>query len=176
VFPQSESCANVGLGVLVPDGKAPAIRLAERLDRLIHDPASPAAPLLRHAQVVANPVTWSLALGWRAAPLTFDGVMLAGDAASLVSPLSGSGIAAAMRSGRLAGEVGLQSLALGNFSRSVLVEYERSVRKAFRWRYAVERLAQDLIRSPGRIDNVASWGMHVPYSQRVAASLLFNLG
>jgi geranylgeranyl reductase family protein len=176
IFPQGQSRANVGLGMLSPDTTPPAMRLADRLDRLIHDPSSPAAPLLHRAQLVANPVTWPLALGWRSAPLAFDGVMIAGDAGSLVSPLSGSGIAAAMRSGRLAGEAGLRSLARGCFSRSMLVEYERSVRGAFRWRYALERSAQDLIHSPRRLDYLASWGMRVPYSQRVAASFLFNLG
>ncbi|MDB5075405.1 MAG: geranylgeranyl reductase [Chloroflexi bacterium] len=176
IFPLGKSRANVGLGTLSSDSTSPAPRLADRLDRLIHDPVSPAAPLLHCVQQVENPVTWPLALGWRSARLAFDGAMIAGDAGSLISPLSGSGIAAAMRSGRLAGDVGLRSLACGNFSRSMLVEYERSVRGSFRWRYSLERSAQDLIHSPRRLDNLARWGMRVPYSQRVAASLLFNLG
>jgi geranylgeranyl reductase family protein len=175
LFPVTETSANVGLGVLLGDDSR-QVRLDRRLDRLFADPCSSAAPFLRGARRVGSPVTWPLALGWRAGRLVFDGAMLAGDAAALVSPLSGSGIAAALTSGRLAGQVALQALASGEVSAAGLRAYEQAVRRAFRRRYALEHAGQSFIAQPGRLDFLAACGGRLPYAQGVTARLLFNLG
>lgn len=175
LFPVSETCANVGLGVLVGDD-TPQVRLQERLNQLFADPGSPAAPFLRDSERVGRSVTWPLALGWSSRRLVFDGALLAGDAASLVSPLSGSGIAAALHSGRLAGTCALQALARGDASTTGLQGYAGAVRDAFSLRYRLERAGQRLVASPGRLNVLARYGGHAPYAQAVAADLLFNLG
>jgi flavin-dependent dehydrogenase len=176
VFPLGENRANVGLGVLAPESGGPRLRLPDRLHAMMHDAMSPSAAMFSAATCIGDPITWPLALGWRRAPVAFDGVLLAGDAASLVSPLSGSGIAAALHSGRLAGETVLRALACGEFSRSQLAGYERAVRRRNRLQYALERGGQRLIRNPRRFDVLASWGVRAPYGQAAASYLLFNLG
>jgi geranylgeranyl reductase family protein len=175
LFPVSETCANVGLGVLLGDGRD-QVRLEARLNRLLTDPGSPAAPFLHGARRLGRPVTWPLALGWRSRRLVFDGALLAGDAASLVSPLSGSGIAAALHSGGLAGQVALQALAAGDLSAAGLQDYARAVHGAFRLRYRLERAGQTVVESPARLDFLARHGGRLPYAQVAAANLLFNLG
>ena len=175
IFPLAGDRANVGLGTLVRDD-APPPRLAERLERFIADPASPAADLLGGARQVGPTASWPLAIGWRAAPLAFDGLLLAGDAAALVSPMSGSGIAAALHSGHRAGEAGLRALAGGDTSRAALLPYERRMRLAFQNRYALERAGQMLVAEPARLDMVGALAAGMPYGQALAAGLLFNLG
>ncbi len=175
IFPLDDTRANVGLGTLVTED-GPPIRLVDRLDAFLHDPASPASAILDGAVCVGPALSWPLALGWRERRLSFDGALLVGDAAALVSPLSGSGIAAALRSGRLAAQAGLRALERGDTSYAMLRPYETAVRKVFRRRYALERAAQALVAHPSRLDTLARVGMRVPRSQAVAGSLLFNLG
>jgi digeranylgeranylglycerophospholipid reductase len=55
--------------------------------------------------------------------LTADGVMLCGDAAHMINPLSGGGIVNAMKSGRLAAETALAALAAGDTNASTLASY-----------------------------------------------------
>jgi len=60
-----------------------------------------------------------------------DGLMLVGDAAGLVSPLSGEGIFYSMRSGLLAVETAVAALEAGNTSAETLAPYERAWRGEF---------------------------------------------
>lgn len=180
IFPLGGDRANVGLGTIVPpapprvDG-TPA-RPAQRLAALLADPRSAAWSLLEGARQAGPIETWPLAIGWRRAPLAFDGVLLAGDAAALVSPMSGSGIAAALHSGRLAGACGLLALARGDTSLATLDRYERAVARAFRRRYRLERMGQSTLYHPERLDALGRLAGFVPYGQAVAGGLLFNLG
>jgi flavin-dependent dehydrogenase len=175
IFPLSGDRANVGLGTLVRDDVPPP-RLAERLARFIADPASPAAALLAGALPSGETASWPLAIGWRPGPLAFDGALLAGDAAALVSPMSGSGIAAALHSGYRAASVGLRALAASDTSRGALLPYERRMRLAFQSRYALEHAGQALVADPARLDLVGALASGLPYGQALAARLLFNLG
>ena len=175
IFPLAGDRANVGLGTIVdPDTGSP--RLEDRLQRLIRDPRSPAAAHLGSARQMGPAISWPLALGWRPTPLAFDGAMLAGDAASLISPMSGSGIAAALLSGRLAGETALAALARGDTSREALQSYERSVRRALRLRYRLEHAGQRFVSATARLDALGMVAEHTPYAQAITAGLLFNLG
>ncbi|HDQ73182.1 MAG TPA: NAD(P)/FAD-dependent oxidoreductase [Chloroflexi bacterium] len=69
-------------------------------------------------------------------------VMVAGDAAGLVSPLTGEGIAPAMESGALAAEHALQALQVGNFSARALAGYSRALKS----RYGREQRAARILR------------------------------
>jgi len=61
------------------------------------------------------------------------GLMLVGDAARMIDPLTGGGIANACLSGRLAGEVAAQALQAGDVSEAFLQRYERA------WRSRLEK-------------------------------------
>ena len=56
--------------------------------------------------------------------LTSDGVMLCGDAAHMINPLSGGGIVNAMKSGRLAAETAIAALTTGDTSAAALGSYQ----------------------------------------------------
>jgi geranylgeranyl reductase family protein len=105
VFPAGEGQANVGLGVGVLADRTAGRRAARDLDAflahaarvgVLHDrpPARPGA----------RPLGAWLKMGLVGTTPARDRVFLAGDAAGLVNPLQGEGIAQAMDSGRAAAE------------------------------------------------------------------------
>jgi digeranylgeranylglycerophospholipid reductase len=130
VFWKGADVANVGIGVNLSriHDRAEAKRY---LDALIHR-----TPSLAKAEVieeVAGAVSVSMPLEKTVAP----GVLLAGDAARLIDPLTGGGILNGCLSGKLAGETAAAAVAAGDASMEALSPYER------RWR---GRLEEELAR------------------------------
>ncbi|MFQ5838377.1 MAG: NAD(P)/FAD-dependent oxidoreductase [Thermoplasmata archaeon] len=117
VFPKSEDTANVGIGVMAKKvkNKADAKRY---LDRFVEKDAriSNGKPL----DWVAGGVSTSPPLEKTVAP----GIMLVGDAARQIDPITGGGVANACRSGRIAGEVLGEAAQKGDFSLDQLMKYE----------------------------------------------------
>jgi digeranylgeranylglycerophospholipid reductase len=130
VFWKGADVANVGIGVNLSriHDRAEAKRY---LDALIHR-----TPSLAKAEVieeVAGAVSVSMPLEKTVAP----GVLLAGDAARLIDPLTGGGILNGCLSGKLAGETASAAVAAADASMEALSAYER------RWR---GRLEEELAR------------------------------
>jgi digeranylgeranylglycerophospholipid reductase len=115
VFPKGEGKANVGLGVQADLATDTALNY---LNRFIES-----QPHLARG----SPVTLVVG-GVSVAPplprLVASGLMLVGDAARQVDPLTGGGIANAMLAGRLAAEVAAQAIAAGEPSAEALAPYE----------------------------------------------------
>jgi geranylgeranyl reductase family protein len=105
VFPAGDGSANVGLGVGVLADRAAARRVARDLDAFIEH-ASNVGVLRRDAssRPRRKPLGAWLKMGLVGTAPTGRGVFLVGDAAGLVNPLQGEGIAQAMDSGRAAAE------------------------------------------------------------------------
>jgi len=115
VFPKGDGKANVGLGVQADLATDSALNY---LDRFIEGQSHLAQ---------GSPVTLVVG-GVPVAPplprLVADGLMLVGDAARQVDPLTGGGIANAMMAGRLAAQVAAQAIAAGDISAQALALYE----------------------------------------------------
>jgi flavin-dependent dehydrogenase len=95
-------------------------RVADRYDPWI------AARLARTPQV-GEP--WAMApLAYRAAAVAHDRLLLAGDAAGYLSPLTGQGVEFAMRMGRLAAEAAHRALMTGDASAAAFAGYVDSRR------------------------------------------------
>ena len=73
--------------------------------------------------------SWSLKMGMWGARRYAQGLMMVGDAGSLVHPISGEGVGYAIESGRLAAAWAHEGHARRDFSASVLSGYERQLRR-----------------------------------------------
>ncbi len=178
VFPLPNGGANVGVGTLVRDGgeqgRPEHLRLLYQ--RFTRDPASPASPWLAVATAVGGPRAWPLDLGPRRRRLVADGAMVAGEAAALVGPLTGAGIAFALESGERAGETLAAVLAAGEPSGAALAPYGRAIRrKAAPWLRA-ELLAQRFLSDPARLRGLLDGVRPLPPTAALGARLLLHLG
>lgn len=117
VFPKDEDTANVGIGVLLSKLKEPG-EVKRFLDRFIkgNERFVRGQPL----EAVSGAVSVSPPLDETVA----DGLMLVGDAARLIDPITGGGIAHACLSGMYAGTVAGKALEAGSFAKENLQEYE----------------------------------------------------
>ena len=113
VFPKDTRSANVGLGVLGlrAGGRSAVAWLDDYVAR--HFP---------NASVSSRTVGGVIVAATMARPFA-DGLMLCGDAAHMINPLSGGGIVNAMKSGRLAAETTVAALRSGNTSARALESY-----------------------------------------------------
>lgn len=175
VFPLPDGRANVGVGALVRDG-ADREHLRELYARFTEDPKSPAAPWLRSAHPDGPPRSWSLDLGPRRRSLVLDGLLIAGEAAALVGPLTGAGIAFALASGKAAGEVAANALATGDVSQQALSGYEREIRRRFSLWLKAESSAQRWLSDPAHVRRLIRVTRLLPPTGAIGARLLLHLG
>jgi menaquinone-9 beta-reductase len=180
VFPLPEGGANVGVGTLLnSDSGGPAggkEHLRDLWRRFVDDDASPAAEWLRHAVPQGPPRSWPLDLGPRRRKLVADGLVVAGEAAGLVGPLTGAGIAFALESGASAGTAIAAALAFGDLSRGRLRSYSEAMRRKTAPWLRAELLAQRFLSDSERADRFFSAIEPFPPTGALGARLLLHLG
>ena len=131
IFPKGDGLANVGIGVQVSKIKSMA-EARDHLDRWIA--SHPQYAKGKKIDVVGGGVSI-------AAPLkqtTADGIMLVGDAARMIDPLTGGGIANGCIAGKICGEVAAEAVEVGDVSKAFLDKYDKG------WR---EKLEEKLYRN-----------------------------
>lgn len=175
VFPLPDGRANVGVGTLVrSEGSTEHLR--ELYRRFTTDPRSPAAEWLAASKPEAPPKSWPLDLGPRRRPLALDGLLVAGEAAALVGPLTGAGIAFALESGEAAGQVAARALEGESCTRALLATYERSLSRRYgRW-LRVEAAAQRWLSDPDHVRRMTRAVRPLPPTGAIGAKLLLHLG
>jgi digeranylgeranylglycerophospholipid reductase len=115
IFPKSDTVANVGLGI---SGDFARYKSAQRYLQEFIDRRFPNASAL---YTVVGGVTCAPTLK----EIVGDGVMLVGDAAHQINPISGGGIVTAMLAGQIAGRVAAEAIADGDVSRQRLEPYTK---------------------------------------------------
>ncbi|RAP46886.1 MAG: digeranylgeranylglycerophospholipid reductase [Methanosphaera sp. rholeuAM74] len=114
IFPKGEDIANVGLGVLKTHADRPAY---EYLNEFIEN-----CPETKDAQAVEVNVGGD-PVGGLVKERCGDNILVVGDAAGFVNPLTGGGINTALESGVYAGIVAAQAIDDGDYSKKNLEEY-----------------------------------------------------
>ncbi len=121
VFPKAEGLANVGIGVQVSQVKNPA-DARTYLDRWIeHHPGYAKG---KKIDMVGGGVSISPPLKQTVGP----GIMLVGDAARMIDPLTGGGIANGCIAGKICGQVAAEAVQAGDTSKEFLQKYEKGWR------------------------------------------------
>lgn len=143
VFPVAPGLCNVGLAL--PPGLDAG--LVAQLRRTITE-----APALRdrlpRAEIVGGIQGGVLRTGLDAHSVFGERLFTVGDAAALVSPLTGEGIKQALVSGELAATTALSAFKLGDFSRHALAPYGFKLQSAFARRNRQLAMLNTLISHP----------------------------
>ncbi|MEM2878404.1 MAG: NAD(P)/FAD-dependent oxidoreductase [Candidatus Hadarchaeales archaeon] len=122
VFAKGEDTANVGLGVLGSRAdRRPIEYLKDFVKKMPHVSCGKVVEINAGGVPVSGPIKQTVR----------DNLLVVGDAARQVNPLTGGGIDSAMRAGTIAGEVAAKAVKEKDCSEKRLMEYER------RWREAI---------------------------------------
>ena len=119
----------------------------------------------------------ALPMGFNRTPHYHRGLLLAGDAAGMVNPFNGEGIAYAMESGEIAARTITQALARarGPETERVLAGYQHALSDAYGGYYTLGRVFVKAIGRPGLMHFATKHGMSRPALMRFALKLLANL-
>jgi digeranylgeranylglycerophospholipid reductase len=116
IFPKGDDIANVGLGILTTLTDKSAYQ--HLLDFVANNPSTKNAQPVE-LNIGGDPV------GGLLKKLVADNLLVTGDAAGMVNPLTGGGIISGMTGGLLAGKLAAQCVADGDFTQKRLKEYEK---------------------------------------------------
>jgi len=121
IFPKGDRSANVGVGISgLKSGSGHRAR--DYLDRFV----ASKFPNGKTIEYIVGGVPVCQPLACTAA----DGLMIAGDAARVVDPLTGGGIYNAMFTGRLAAQTAVSAISSGKCTKDVLMAYDRGWRES----------------------------------------------
>lgn len=125
LFNKSADSANVGIGVNLSKLKEPG-EVKRYLDRFIEG-----QPRLVKGQNVGT-VAGAVSSGMPLECVTTDGLMLVGDAARMIDPITGGGVCNACLAGKAAAKVAKEAHEAGDFSKEFFQRYEKG------WRAKIE--------------------------------------
>jgi digeranylgeranylglycerophospholipid reductase len=161
IFPKGNNKANIGLGVsgLIGKKKSAQSFLNDFMQKYY-----PQAPVLAK---VAGGVPCSVTLSKISAP----GIMLVGDAARQVNPLSGGGIASGMIGGKIAGEIASEAVKKNNLDD--ILSYDKAWAKRLGKRHETfDRIKNGIYNfSDDKFNNIAHSFNKVPYDKRTLKKL-----
>jgi len=121
IFPKGDRFANIGIGI---DGKSSKLRSAKSyLDEFMENNFPDAAILTTMCGGIPCPSPMK-------SPIK-NGLMLIGDAARLINPVTGGGIAPAMKSGMISGQIAAEAIKNNDYSEKFLTRYTKRVFKEF---------------------------------------------
>jgi digeranylgeranylglycerophospholipid reductase len=126
VFPKGDDSANVGIGVnLAKIGKDERAAAKTYLDKFIESHEHLAKG--QKFEQVAGAISCCMPLD----KTVMNGLMVVGDSARQIDPLTGGGVANACTAGKVAGRVIGEAVKAGDFSEEFLMKYDRGWRAGF---------------------------------------------
>lgn len=125
IFPAVNGVSNLGVYLRSDAYTKTGKKLRELLDGFLERQAA----RLRSAEPVGRVRSWSLPIAPRPIPVSAPGLLLAGDAAGFIDPLSGEGIWQALHTGILAGEVASHAMKRGELSKALQRRYRQACQR-----------------------------------------------
>jgi geranylgeranyl reductase family protein len=175
IFGMGDGTSNIGLGMLNTSDAFGKTDYRELLKRWLRSMPEEWGYVEENR---TEPVRGAaLPMGFNRTPQYHQGLLLAGDAAGMVNPFNGEGIAYAMESGELLARVVAQALARPARAETerVLRSYPQELQAAYGRYYTLGRVFVELIGRPKLMRYATSRGMHHPQLMRFALKLLANL-
>ena len=163
VFPKGKKFANIGIGI---SGKYSKHKSAQKyLDEFMEREYPDAAILTTMCGGVpcAKPMEKPVA----------EGIMLVGDAAHQINPMTGGGIVAGMKGGWIAGQVAAEAIKKNDYSEDSLLEYPKRMRKDFGKNherfYKIKEVTEKLTNE--ELDSIAEKVLSIPHNKRTLTSV-----
>ncbi len=147
IFPLPDNKANVGIGMLSSAVSKKKVNLKTTLQNLINT-----HPNFKERFKDANPLEtikgYGLPLGSKKRNISGERFLLTGDAAALIDPFSGEGIANAIRSGRVAAEHVINCFKENNFSAAYNKAYDKEIYRRMWNEFKVSTTLQKITNYP----------------------------
>jgi geranylgeranyl reductase family protein len=167
IFPVSGACANVGV---IHYDRSQAARAPAALAAF-----QAADPRLCGARRLGPVKGYPLRVDFLSAPTHAHGVLIAGEAAGLVNPLTGEGIDLALESGRLAAEHAARALRAGELSAGALAPYRAALRARFAGLFRAAEWVRRLCLNAPVLDRLCAAAPRRPAVERVLLELCLGL-
>lgn len=172
LFPMGEGIVNVGLGSVSSGAQSTKLPYKEIFHRWVAN--LPEEWGLREENMLGTLRSAPLPMAFNRKPAYENGLLLVGDAAGMVSPFNGEGIAPAMFAGRRAAAALVQ--ALGRTSRAqselALREYPRDLQDQYGGYYSLGRVFVRLIENPKIMHACTKYGLDKPALMRFVHKML----
>lgn len=174
VFPLANNKANVGLCVLSSVVSKKKMNLKETLQKLLKT-NDHLRDRFREANALETIKGYGLPLGSKKRNLSGERFLLAGDAASLIDPFTGEGIANAIRSGRFAAKHIINCFEEKNFSAAYNKTYDNEIYSKMGKEFKVSRTLQKVVRYPTLLNFVIKKARRSIYLQKLLTDALANV-
>ncbi len=174
IFPLPENKFNVGIGMLSMDVSKKKLNLKEVLNEYISGDAR-LKERFRSARALESVKGFGLPLGSKQRQLSGDRFLLTGDAASLIDPFTGEGIANAIRSGRVAAAHIIKTFQEKKFSASFNLQYDREIYRRMWNELKLSRSLQKLCRYPSLFNFIVKKANSNPHVHQYLIESLANI-
>ncbi|MFS0705624.1 geranylgeranyl reductase family protein [Cellulomonas sp. 179-A 9B4 NHS] len=172
IFSLGDGTANVGLGSVSSTAAATKVDYKDLFARWMAN--APAEWEFTPENQVGPVRGAALPMGFNRGPLYADGLLLAGDAAGMVSPFNGEGIAYGLQAGRVAADAIAQGLARGSVAgrERALATYQSRMKDDLGGYYTLGRQFVRLIEHPQVMRLCTRYGLPRPLLMRFVLKLL----
>ncbi|MBL7817349.1 MAG: NAD(P)/FAD-dependent oxidoreductase [Saprospiraceae bacterium] len=147
IFPLPNGEANVGIAIVSEEVSKRKLNLKKCLAEVIETTPKFKARF-ENAELISEVQGFGLPLGSKKRQLSGDNYLLVGDAASLIDPLTGEGIANAILSGAVAAEQAVQCLKQNDFSATILRGYDERIYRMRGQEFKMSYRLQKWFKSP----------------------------
>ena len=172
IFALGDGTANVGLGSVSSTAAATKVDYKALFAAWMRN--APAEWEFTPENEVGQLRGAALPMGFNRGPLYADGLLLAGDAAGMVSPFNGEGIAYGLQAGRVAADAIAQGLARGTAAgrERALRTYQRRMKDDLGGYYTLGRVFVKLIEHPEVMRVCTRYGLPRPLLMKFVLKLL----
>ncbi|MDO8885609.1 geranylgeranyl reductase family protein [Candidatus Oleimmundimicrobium sp.] len=151
IFPQEKGIANVGVGIYLNDLKEKDYNIIGIFNAFVNSSVY-ASKKLKGAKRLGPIVGKKLHMGGVKRAIC-DGMVLVGDAAGLVNPLTGEGMMYALESGKYAAEAIGSALSVNDFSEKSLIGYQKNIDTLFNRYFILGALIVRFAKNPWIINS-----------------------
>ncbi|MGH3095030.1 MAG: geranylgeranyl reductase family protein [Streptosporangiales bacterium] len=175
VFGVGDGTSNVGVGILNASAAFQRVDYRDLLRRWLD--SMPPEWQFTEPHAVGKIRGAALPMGLNRTPVYTRGLVVVGDAAGMVNPFNGEGIAYAMESAEIAAETVVQALArpTAGARERALAAYPRQVRAKYGGYYTLGRIFVRMISNPRLMQVATRHGLPHPTMMRFTLKLLANL-